>query len=62
VVVAHRMAAAAAPGSLDGLSALRPGEFLLTVKNPRRLVPRADFVRARIPSPGREGDPARERA
>jgi hypothetical protein len=62
VVVAHRMDAAAAPGSLDGLSALRPGEFLLTVKNPRRLVPRADFVRARIPSPGRDGDPARERA
>ena len=62
VVVAHRMDAAAAPGSLDGLSALRPGEFLLTVKNPRRLVPRADFVRARIPPPGRDGDPARERA
>ena len=62
VVVAHRMDAAAAPGGLDGLSALRPGEFLLTVKNPRRLVPRADFVRARIPSPGRDGDPARERA
>jgi hypothetical protein len=62
VVVAHRMDAAATPGSLDGLSALRPGEFLLTVKNPRRLVPRADFVRARIPSPGRDGDPARERA
>jgi hypothetical protein len=61
VVVAHRMDAAT-PGSLDGLSALRPGEFLLTVKNPRRLVPRADFVRARIPSPGRDGDPARERA
>jgi hypothetical protein len=59
VVVAYRMDDAAAPGSLDGLSALGPGEFLLTVKNPRRLVPRAAFVRARIPPPGRDGDPAR---
>jgi hypothetical protein len=55
VVVAHRMDDAATPRSLDGLSALRPGEFLLTVKDPRRLVPRAAFVRARIPPPGRDG-------
>jgi hypothetical protein len=53
VVVAHRMAAEAAPRGLDALSALRAGEFLLTVKDPRRLVPRAVFVRARIP-PARE--------
>jgi hypothetical protein len=54
VVVAHRMEDQAAPRSLDGLSALRAGEFLLMVKNPQRLVPRAAFVRARIPSPGRD--------
>ena len=62
VLVAHRMDDEAAPRSLDGLSALRAGEFLLTVKNPRRLVPRAAFVPARIPPPGRDGGPARERA
>jgi hypothetical protein len=62
VVVAHRMEDQATPRSLDGLSALRAGEFLLMVKNPSRLVPRAAFVRARIPSPGREPGPARERA
>jgi hypothetical protein len=55
VVVAYRMADEATPPSLDGLSALRPGEFLLTVKNPRRLVPRAVFVPARVPPPGRDG-------
>jgi len=49
VVVAHRMDDEATPPGLDGLSALRPGEFLLTVKNPPRLVPRAVFVRARVP-------------
>ena len=54
VVVAHRMEDQATPRSLDGLSALRAGEFLLMVKNPQRLVPRAAFVRARIPSPGRD--------
>ena len=54
VVVAHRMEDQATPRSLDGLSALGAGEFLLMVKNPRRLVPRAAFVRARIPSPGRD--------
>ena len=62
VVVAHRMEDQATPRSLDGLSALRAGEFLLLVKNPSRLVPRAAFVRARVPSPGREPGPARERA
>jgi hypothetical protein len=45
------VAGQAPPGRLDGLSALQPGEFLLLVKNPRRLVPRAAFVRARTPSP-----------
>ena len=62
VVVAHRMADQATPRSLDGLSELRAGEFLLMVKNPSRLVPRAAFVRARIPSPGGEPGPAREHA
>jgi hypothetical protein len=61
VVVAHRMDDEATPRSLDGLSALRPGEFLLTVKNPRRLVPRSVFVRARIPPPGRDGSPVAAR-
>jgi hypothetical protein len=46
-----RPAPAASPGSL---SALRDGEFLLTVKNPRRLVPRAVVIRARIPPPARD--------
>jgi hypothetical protein len=49
VVVACRMAEEAAPPSLP---ALRAGEFALTVKNPRRLVPRAVFIRARVPPPG----------
>ena len=62
VVVALRMDDEATPRSLDGLSALRAGEFLLTVKNPRRTVPRAVFVRARIPSPRRDGRPAVEDA
>jgi hypothetical protein len=57
VVVAHRMEDQATPRSLDGLSALRAGEFALMVKNPRRLVPRAAFVRARIPSPGPDAGP-----
>jgi GntR family transcriptional regulator len=71
VVVAHRMpglavppgpvpAGLAVPPGMDELSALRDGEFLLTVKNPRRLVPRVAFVRARIPPPGRDRGPARE--
>jgi hypothetical protein len=54
VVLAHRMDDQAAPHSLGGLSGLRTGEFLLAVKDPRRLVPRAVFVRARIPAPGRQ--------
>jgi len=40
------------------LSALRDGEFLLAVKNPRRLVPRARAVRARIRPLARGGRPA----
>jgi hypothetical protein len=47
VVVALRMADETAPPGLDGLSALRPGEFQLTVKDPSRLVPRAVLVPAR---------------
>jgi hypothetical protein len=47
VVVAHRMSDDAAPRGLDGVSALRDGEFLLAVRNPPRQVPRAVFVRAR---------------
>jgi hypothetical protein len=46
----------AGPGSgpataAGGLPALRDGEFLLAVKTPRRLVPRASAVPARIPPP-----------
>jgi hypothetical protein len=61
VVMACRMTDEATPPSLDGLSALRPGEFLLTVKDPPRLVPRATFVPARIPPLGRDGGPAAAR-
>ncbi len=39
------------------LSALRDGEFLLAVKNPRRLVPRGLLVRARVPPVARDGGP-----
>ena len=52
VVVAHPIADRA-PQDPDGWPALRAGEFALMVKNPRRQVPRAAFVPARIPSPGR---------
>jgi hypothetical protein len=63
VVVAHRMndspaarvAAAAGGGGPPGLSPLRDGEFLLAVKNPPRLVPRAQLVQARFPRPGERG-------
>ena len=55
VVVACRMADQATPPGLGGLPALRPGEFLLAVKNPQRLVPRAVFVPARIPPSERDG-------
>ena len=42
--------------SLPGLSGLGDGEFLLAVKQPRRLVPRGRLVRTRIPGPRtREG-------
>jgi hypothetical protein len=61
VVVAHRMDEAAAPPGLVGLSTLRAGEFLLTVKDPRRLVPRAVFVPARIPPRGRDDGPVAAR-
>jgi hypothetical protein len=61
VVVAHRMDDGAAPASLDGLSALRAGEFLLAVKDPLRLVPRAAFVAARTPAPGPDGGPVAAR-
>ena len=47
-------AAAASPS----LTALRDGEFLLTVKNPRRLVPRALAVRARVPHLARDAGAA----
>jgi len=44
------------PAAAD-LSALRDGEFVLAVKNPRRLVPRATVVRTRIPQPARDSRP-----
>jgi len=62
--------AKAGPGpaaDATGLSALRDGEFLLAVKNPRRLVPRGLLVRVRVPQvardarPGRTGLPPRTR-
>ena len=62
VVVAHRMADAAAARRLApdaaGESALRDGEFLLSVKNPHRLVPRGLLVPARVPRIARDGGPA----
>ena len=63
VVVAHRMDDPAAARRLSaadpaGLSSLRDGEFLLAVKDPRRLVSRGVLVRARVPSITRDGGPA----
>jgi hypothetical protein len=56
VLVVHKMTDAAAAGQLAAAAGapLPPGEgeFLLAVKNPQRLVPRAQLVRARIPPPG----------
>ena len=51
----------AGPGRAAGAaeeSALRDGEFLLAVKNPRRLVSRGLLVRARVPPIARGGGPA----
>jgi hypothetical protein len=50
-VVAHRMDGPGLPLDIaaDGVSALCDGEFLLAVKNPKRLVPRGRLVRARMP-------------
>ena len=41
-----------------GVAGLRDGEFLLAVKNPRRLVPRGVLVRARVPPVTRDDAPA----
>ena len=41
--------AAGLAGDTGSLPALRAGEFLLAVRNPRRLVPRGQLVRARTP-------------
>jgi hypothetical protein len=49
-------AADAAAGA--ALTALREGEFLLAVKDPRRLVWPAQLVRARVPSVTRDRRPA----
>jgi len=57
VVVAHRMTDPAAVGQLAAVAGTSPdpplgaGEFLLAVKDPPRLVPRAQLVRARISAP-----------
>jgi hypothetical protein len=57
VLVVHRMTDADAAGQLATAAGattgppLGDGEFLLAVKDPPRLVPRAQPVRARIPSP-----------
>ena len=61
VVVAHRINDAPAAEQLSalvapaGLSGLREGEFVLAVKNPRRIVPRGHLVRARVPQAARGG-------
>lgn len=49
---------ARAPTAAGHLPALRDGEFLLAVKYPRRLIPRAVAVRAPIPPPARDSRPA----
>ncbi|MGP0026681.1 MAG: hypothetical protein ACLPKE_25490, partial [Streptosporangiaceae bacterium] len=46
------------PDAVD-LPALREGEFLLAVKNPRRLVPRGLLVRVRVPQVARDAGPGR---
>jgi hypothetical protein len=67
VVVVHRMNDAATAGQLAAVAGatagppLGEGEFLLAVKDPQRLVPRAQLVRARIPPP-RPGAAPRHRA
>ena len=66
VVVAHRtqdprLDAALADRGAAGLSALRAGEFLLAVKDPGRLVPRGQPVRARVPQAARAGPAATTR-
>ncbi|MGH3149947.1 MAG: hypothetical protein ACRDOB_04345 [Streptosporangiaceae bacterium] len=45
------------PDGPAGLAAFRDGEFLLAVKQPRRVVPRARLVRTRIPGPRARGGP-----
>jgi hypothetical protein len=61
VVVMHRMADAAAARELAAADevavpdTLGDGEFLLAVKQPRRVVPRARLVRSRIPGPRTRG-------
>ena len=68
---ARRLSAVLRPGrppegepepAADGVSALRDGEFLLAVKNPRRLVPRGFLVRARVPQAGGAPAAVRRRA
>jgi hypothetical protein len=61
VLVMHRMTDAdtarelAGPDETAGPSGLRDGEFLLAVKQPRRVIPRARLVRTRIPGPRLRG-------
>ena len=66
VVVAHRMADAAAAGGRAAAAAdpaaLRAGEFLLAVQDPPRLVPGGLLVRARVPQVIRDGRPPRRGA
>ena len=50
-------AAVSGPNEAAGPPVLRDGEFLLAVKQPRRVVPRARLVRARIPGPRARGGP-----
>ncbi len=65
VVVAHRIADAAFADSgawAADPAALRPGEFLLAVRNPPRLVPGGLLVRARVPKLIRDRPAAPRRA
>ena len=52
----------AAEPAAASLPALRDGEFLLAVRNPRRLVPRAQLVRARTPPVTPESGPPPNRS
>lgn len=64
VVIAHRMADGTTVPQLAAagdLATLRDGEFVMTVREPPRLVPSGLLVRARVPKVGRDGHAAAPR-